>query len=48
MHRASTCAMPFKVSGVPRGVGPYGVEVAHRGVLRYDEGHLAVLRLGFS
>lgn len=38
--RATTCSLPFKVAGVPGGVGPYGVEVAHRGVVRFSEGEL--------
>lgn len=47
-HRADSCLLPFKVAGVARGVGPYGVEVSHRGVLRYNEGDLAALKLGFN
>lgn len=48
MHRAGSCMLPFKAAGVARGAGPYGVEVAHRGVLRYNEGDLGGLMLGFS
>ncbi len=38
--RATTCSLRFTVSGVPGGVGPYGVEVSHRGVVRFNEGEL--------
>jgi hypothetical protein len=31
------CAMRFNVTGVPRGQGFYGVEVAHRGRVQFDE-----------
>lgn len=47
MHRAASCELRFKVTAIPPGVGPYGVEVGHRGVTRYDEHDLATLRLGF-
>jgi hypothetical protein len=47
MDRASTCTLPFTVAGLPAGVGPYGVEVAHRGVMRYDENRLSAVLLGF-
>lgn len=48
LPRAEQCTIPFKVAGIPRGVGPYGVEVSHRGVLRYNESDLSGLMLGFS
>lgn len=48
LQRATTCVLPFRVTGVPHGVGPYGVEVSHRGVLHYDEAKLGGLELGFS
>jgi hypothetical protein len=50
LSRATSCSLPFKVSGVPRGAGPYGVEVSHRGVLHYPERDLdtQALTLGFS
>lgn len=38
--RATTCSLRFELGGVPGGVGPYGVEVAHRGVVRFNEGEL--------
>lgn len=48
MARATTCTLAFKLADVPRGAGgPYGVEVAHRGVVRYDEGHLGIIRMTF-
>ncbi len=48
MKRATTCELAFRVAGVASGQGPYGVEVSHRGVLRYDEGRLSAVTLGFS
>lgn len=47
LPRAELCTLLFTVTGLPQGVGPYGVEVAHRGVVRYDEGHLGIIRIGF-
>lgn len=47
LPRAELCLIPFKVTGIPRGAGPYGVEIAHRGILRYAEGNLGGLQLGF-
>lgn len=47
MDRATTCTMPFEVPGVAAGVGPYGVQLGQRGVLRYAEGQLTSLRIGF-
>ena len=44
---AEQCTLPFKVSGVPRGVGPYGVEVAKRDVVHVNEGELGVIKLGW-
>lgn len=48
--RASSCVLKFKITGVPAGVGPYGVEVSQRGVNSYTETELTktVLTLGFS
>lgn len=34
------CALPFTVYRVPAGQGFYGVELAHRGVVRYQEAQL--------
>lgn len=45
MHRAGSCELPFIVSGVPGGVGPYGVEVSHRGVVHVNEGQLGSVQL---
>lgn len=46
--RATTCELAFHVlGGVTGGLGPYGVEVSHRGVLRYNEAQLSALALGF-
>jgi hypothetical protein len=42
--RASTCTLPFSIE-VPAGVGPYGIEVSNRGVLRYNESGLTGLQL---
>jgi hypothetical protein len=39
-QRAASCALSFAVTGVPRGVGPYGVEISHRGVQNYNEAQL--------
>jgi hypothetical protein len=36
----TTCMFSWSVLGVPAGRGPYGIEVAHRGVLHYDEARL--------
>ena len=44
LSRASTCTLPFSIE-VPAGVGPYGIEVLNRGVLRYNEGSLTGLQL---
>lgn len=38
--RATECKMPFSVDNVPAGLGFYGVEVAHRGVVQVPEGDL--------
>jgi hypothetical protein len=35
--RATTCALPFTVDGVPAGKGFYSVEVSHRGQMPYSE-----------
>lgn len=48
-QRAGSCSLSFAVSGVPRGVGPYGVEVSHRGVQNYNETELdRGVMLGFN
>lgn len=50
-QRASSCELPFDVDGIPSGVGPYGVEVSHRGVQTYSEAQLTSgrpLTLGFD
>lgn len=39
-QRAMSCSLPFSVPGIPRGVGPYGVQVGQRGVQTYDETRL--------
>lgn len=38
---AKVCSFPIRVTGVPAGLGRYGVEVAHRGVVRFNEVDLA-------
>lgn len=46
---AKICTFPFTITGVPTGLGTYGIEVTHRGVLQYREADLAgpvVLELG--
>lgn len=40
LPQVQDCVMRFEVAGVPRGAGPYGVEVSHRGVVRFDEASL--------
>lgn len=48
-HRAAICPLPFSVLDVPRGVGPYGVKITHRGTLTYTEDQLiASLTLEFD
>lgn len=44
-RKADTCTFKFQVPGVQRGAGPYGVEVAKRGVTHVDEGQLGAVRL---
>jgi len=39
-----TCALHFRVEGIPRGSGFYGVEVSHRGKVQVRESELAVGR----
>lgn len=39
-QRAGACSLDFAVPGIPRGVGPYGIEVSHRGVQNYTEAQL--------
>lgn len=34
------CEFSFTINGVPSGEGFYGIEISHRGVLRYAEGDL--------
>lgn len=34
------CGFYFQVGGIPSGRGPYGVEVSHRGVVRFPESAL--------
>jgi hypothetical protein len=46
---AEWCSLWFTISGVPRGVGPYGLWVTHRGPNRYTEAELTrTLTLGFD
>lgn len=45
---ATGCRLAFSISGVPSGVGPYGVEIGHRGVNHYPEGQLTGLEFGFD
>jgi hypothetical protein len=40
---AGTCDLKFAVPGIPTGKGSYGIEVARRGAIKYDE---AKVRLG--
>lgn len=42
------CVLPFAVSNVPAGKGFYGVEVSHRGVLRYDEAEISTRELDLT
>jgi hypothetical protein len=37
---AGACNLKFTVPGIPTGKGTYGIEVARRGVTRYDEAKL--------
>lgn len=46
-QRALACRMSFEVTGVPAGLGFYGVEVSHRGVIRKQEAELTGIELGF-
>lgn len=41
------CTLEFTVTGVPSGVGPYGVEVSHRGATNYAEGDLGSIEFSF-
>lgn len=46
---AKICTFPFTVAAVPTGLGTYGIQVSHRGVLQYREADLAgpvILELG--
>lgn len=43
---AAVCELRF-TAAVPGGVGPYGVEVGKRGVLRYTEDEIRAVRVGF-
>jgi hypothetical protein len=48
-QRVGSCALDFAVAGIPRGVGPYGIEVSHRGVQNYTEAQLdRGVTLGFN
>lgn len=47
LSQASMCTLAFRVEKLPLGVGPYGVEIAHRGVVHYDEDRLGLIALGF-
>jgi hypothetical protein len=35
--QAGACTFPFTIGGVPSGVGPYSVEVSHRGKIAFTE-----------
>lgn len=48
LPRAEICTLPFKVPGITPGVGPYGVQIAHRDVVRFDESRLGIISLGFG
>jgi hypothetical protein len=39
------CVLPFSVPGVPSGKGFYGIEVSHRGVLKYNESEFVTRNL---
>jgi hypothetical protein len=41
LEGAKTCVFGFTVLAVPAGKGIYGVEVAHRGIVRFEEAKLA-------
>ncbi len=42
------CVMPFTVAGVPAGVGPYSVEVTHRGKIAFTEAEASDVELSLS
>lgn len=48
LPRAERCTLPFKVSGIAPGVGPYGVQIAHRDIVRFEESRLGIISLGFG
>jgi hypothetical protein len=43
-----TCDLKFAVPGIPTGKGSYGIEVAHRGVTKYDESKVRLGQLQLS
>lgn len=42
------CVLPFTVDKVPAGKGFYGIEVSHRGVLRYDEAEFSTRNIDLT
>lgn len=44
---AAACELRFAVPAVPAGAGPYGLQFAQRGVLRFTEQEMTSLRVGF-
>jgi hypothetical protein len=46
-QRAVGCTLSFQVINVPAGLGFYGVEVSHRGVVQRRESELTNIQLGF-
>jgi hypothetical protein len=45
---ATGCRLGFSITGIPPGVGPYGVEIGHRGATHYAQGSLTGIELGFD
>lgn len=42
------CVLPFSVPNVPAGKGFYGIEVSHRGILRYEEHDISTREIELS
>jgi hypothetical protein len=48
LGNAGTCDLKFAVPGIPTGKESYGIEVAHRGVTKYDETKVRLGQLQLS
>lgn len=46
--QATLCTLHFKVVDIPSGVGPYGFEVSHRGIVRFEEANLNLIQLSLA